>query len=648
MSHRMTLHITLTLNSETIFGSGFSVPGGEDIAVLQDERGYPYLPGTVLKGLLRESVTNWLCWCGTPSGDILNALFGESGWSGLADERRLQFTPLLLQNEPADPEDCYETRTFTAIEEGRAKEGTLRIASCIRRGLVFRGEAVCAREDLELVVSGLRAIKWLGTLRNRGFGRVSFTAEVGEPELRPTGGEGVQTGWIRYRIHTDSPVAVMDMSKSSGNSARTRGCIPGSAVRGMVVGRLVKKREWFEAHRTALLSEQVCFLDALPVSGSFSDPIPSVRGFYEDKAGTRFESVLSHDISGLKRAGVGSFCAPEGETLHYWNAKTGSRLRIHLSPELPEGEQDKTLMFQTEHLESGQDFVGYIHVENSALAPEIMNTLNGTVWLGADRYEGFGKCTVTGAEYVSAPGWERYGFSQGQRPGTQLYLLVLSPLSMLNDLGEPCGIDRNKLARLLGVDSVELLSSSTAMSEYNAFNRQWGCRTAAARMYEPGSVFKLRCDRAPEPDKLLAVQRRGLGIRRGEGFGQILFLRPELVENITGKRSAMDREPERRMVPAQEEEKLLWVMDNADKVCRNGLSRSQVGTIQEKCSLGRAALEEYLDRDLGAKRESRFEEIRKLINSVLDERFTLAGVETERDRLDLLCMLFDFSRKAGG
>ena len=57
-----TLDVTMELLSDTIFGSGFSIPGGEDIAVCQDENGYPYLKGTTLKGLLRESLENLIAW----------------------------------------------------------------------------------------------------------------------------------------------------------------------------------------------------------------------------------------------------------------------------------------------------------------------------------------------------------------------------------------------------------------------------------------------------------------------------------------------------------------------------------------------------------------------------------------------------------
>ena len=46
MSGRITMQVTMELKSDAILDSGFSVPGGEDVAVCRDEAGYPYLKGS--------------------------------------------------------------------------------------------------------------------------------------------------------------------------------------------------------------------------------------------------------------------------------------------------------------------------------------------------------------------------------------------------------------------------------------------------------------------------------------------------------------------------------------------------------------------------------------------------------------------------
>ena len=59
---------------------------------------------------------------------------------------------------------------------------------------------------------------------------------------------------------------------------------------------------------------------------------------------------------------------------------------------------------------------------------------------------------------------------------------------------------------------------SSSVSEYGAYNRRWGCREGDVRMYDAGSLFKLRFDRAPALDALRRVEREGLGLRRAEAI----------------------------------------------------------------------------------------------------------------------------------
>ena len=41
--------------------------------------------------------------------------------------------------------------------------------------MVFWGEITCLEKDKEIVKETLGMIKWIGSMRNRGFGRVKIT-----------------------------------------------------------------------------------------------------------------------------------------------------------------------------------------------------------------------------------------------------------------------------------------------------------------------------------------------------------------------------------------------------------------------------------------------------------------------------------------
>ena len=97
-------------------------------------------------------------------------------------------------------------------------------------------------------------------------------------------------------------------------------------------------------------------------------------------------------------------------------------------------------------------------------------------------------------------------------------------MSMRNKYGEICGIDLELLAHLLGVDSLELKASSTSVCKMSGINRTWGCRTPEIVMYEAGSVFKLEASQNIKQEAMECVSQNGIGVKREEGCGQVLFL----------------------------------------------------------------------------------------------------------------------------
>lgn len=661
---RVLLCVRMELLSDAVFGSGYSVPGGEDIAVCQDQGGFPYLKGSTLKGLLRESLENWLDWTGEDRNSA-NIILGEADWCGQTEGRRLQLMDLTLENPPDDPASCYDRRTFTQLEGGVVKGKSLRSTKCIRRHLVFSGEVLCAEEDVKIIQDALACIKWIGTMRSRGFGHVKVSGVLAADQS--VAFEVAPAKCIRLRLCTQAPLFITDLGRSQNNSYETRSYIPGSAIRGFVMGMLQQQDPvWFSLHKKELLSDRTRFLDAVPVVGD-RVPLPSIKGFYENKDETEFQSVVPNGIfkEGFKRAKLGDFCALSGTTVEYWKTRTDGVTRIQRN--VQKGEDSRP--FQTRYLSAGQEFEGYILLEDEGLAPRLAGVFTPSIWLGADRYEGFGKCSVSKLEAVERPRWVRaYGCNDGHdmkeetledgRTVYVLYLLAISPLTMLNECGDPCGLDENELAHKLGVDHLSIQFCSTSLSEYGSYNRTWQCREPSVRMYDRGSIFKLACSEQPEWERMQALQEEGLGIREAEGYGQIMFLRPDIFEGLCRKDELKPGklEQERNVVELRRA-KYRWVMDNSQNVYENKLSKSQVGKIQAECEKAIALggitdeLLRYFDknRQRDPSQSKRFENIQKLVERVLDQplknTLRIACEDSVQEKLSLLVMLFNYSRK---
>lgn len=194
----MKILIQMNLESDAIFGNGISVPGGEDIGIQTDSQGFPYLKGSTLKGIFREELNNYFCWQNLSKQEQakeIKALMGESGMDDSDVSRKVTFSELTLhpdlirqvRKEGISAQEITEIftylRTFTSLENGLVKTGSLRTARCIKKGLNFYGICTCQKEDAKTVNEVIQQIKWVGSMRSRGFGKVRVEGEEQKDEV---------------------------------------------------------------------------------------------------------------------------------------------------------------------------------------------------------------------------------------------------------------------------------------------------------------------------------------------------------------------------------------------------------------------------------------------------------------------------------
>lgn len=187
------MKIRMQLMSDVVFGNGESIPGGEDISVLNDENGFPYYKGGTFKGIFREEMGNYLAWILPDEVQIkaeMYRLLGTDGDDNVRNPDKLVFSDFILSDyvrqqimnevgigqKYAVLDALSHLRTFTAVSpDGIVKEGSLRQCRCVNKGLNFYSEIKCSPKDEKLVKEVLSMIKWVGTMRSRGFGKVKMT-----------------------------------------------------------------------------------------------------------------------------------------------------------------------------------------------------------------------------------------------------------------------------------------------------------------------------------------------------------------------------------------------------------------------------------------------------------------------------------------
>lgn len=189
------MRIKMQLLSDAVFGNGMSIPGGEDVSVLCDEHGFPYYKGGTFKGIFREELERYLSWTITDEEEtrgVVTELLGKSGDNNILNQSKLVFSDFqlsdyvkktIIEEIGANDTEAVKNalshiRTFTSIaEDGTTKKGTLRSCRCVNKGLIFYSEVKCQEEDTAMIKEVLSLIKWLGSMRNRGFGKVRISVE---------------------------------------------------------------------------------------------------------------------------------------------------------------------------------------------------------------------------------------------------------------------------------------------------------------------------------------------------------------------------------------------------------------------------------------------------------------------------------------
>ena len=352
--------------------------------------------------------------------------------------------------------------------------------------------------------------------------------------------------YVEIEFQNIAPLRIANGETSQNGQTNALSHISGSALRGVVIHALCQKA-YFPQLKKALFSEKTHFMNAY-LKRDGEALIPSFKGFYEDKAPCEGEKALENVVvagkvtPGTKRAALGHYCYPRQDTLYYGDVAFGVDMNINRGS----GEEKKNV-FRSQYIQKGQSFVGYIALGDGleeefgeeikeafagrpgfagkpldALAEEIQKVFAGIVYIGNSRHSGYGACRIIRAEVKEGI---PYGKLRSKKDRAQFYLALLSHMSMRNRYGEPSGLDLEGLAKSLGCSSLRLVRCASSVTEVRGYNQSWKGIVPSVPMYEAGSVFCIETeDRSAIPaDRFQKLEKEGLGVRRNEGFGQILI-----------------------------------------------------------------------------------------------------------------------------
>ena len=351
---------------------------------------------------------------------------------------------------------------------------------------------------------------------------------------RVAGGDRM-TKYIKFVFKNKEPLRIADDNSSQSGQMITLRYIPGTTIRGYIVNQSAREND-FEILKKDLFSNHVRYLNAY-ISMENQELIPSPKGFYENKVMKKDDELVNivvknEDPKGKKRAALGRYCYFDQNRIHYYNVETGSDLKIKIN--LEEGEKQN--VFRNEYIEPGYLFTGYIAVdyktekddseEKEALIERIKSVLHDEIILGNARSSGFGKCEIIDCEITDELPYQSFVADTDQVG--ECYLLLLSNTTLRNQQGELCGFNEDTLAALekkLHVKNLQIAYCATSITTVRGYNRTWGVKIPSTVAYEQGSVFHLKYEGTLTGETIRELSDAGIGIRRNEGFGRVLFLK---------------------------------------------------------------------------------------------------------------------------
>src|SRR5271157_2120554 len=376
--------------------------------------------------------------------------------------------------------------------------------------------------------------------------------------------------YLRYTLTLRAPAIVTTLS-GDPNSSTTQLFIPGGTLRGVFAGELLNEGVSANSDnfRRLMLDGDVRFLHAYPANGSVRSlpaPIPwrKVKGMaatlvhdltaYSGQNDAQFAASVDDELSvdpveawptaSLMRIEF-PFLEFSGSATRSLKVRTDARShqqrdrlkgRSWKEPHDDGSEEAHGALFAYEYLEPGQSFHGSIQVmadsesETEALIGKITKILNQRqVAIGRSRRAGYG-----GGATISFGSTEQHealwgDVQQDDLPANSLFRAYLLSACIARDpfTGQldPCALPSLLMKRLGGEAVVSAERTLWDFETTGGFNRKWQLEVPQALTVKAGSILVLKAKQAIPATILREIEHDGLGERRIDGFGRLVFLK---------------------------------------------------------------------------------------------------------------------------
>ncbi|MBD2433807.1 MULTISPECIES: RAMP superfamily CRISPR-associated protein [Fischerella] len=362
---------------------------------------------------------------------------------------------------------------------------------------------------------------------------------------------------ITFSLHTQQPLLATSF-QGDPNSDVSYSFIPGSMIRGAIIGRYMKQHQLSELDLSNDTVKHLFFdakstryLNAYLLSQQGKRTLPVPRSWFKDKDAelTDDSTIWVYDFS-LYRGDdlenpkfVGEyFCTEEGGCVRFYKEKR--RINIHNQRDRKQGHstqikrdpQTKQLkgegeIFRYEAIDAGQTFQAVILCQE-ADADFLKKLLHKSqdIWLGGSQSAGYGHTKIS--EINCHDAWDEVSIPIEDRIDRDSFTItLLSDIILRDEWGQyavipPSALHQvpvpliKELKKFLGVE-LQPKISFTNNTLVGGFNRKWGLPLPQVPAFTAGSVFVFE-NISLNLEQIQQLEIQGIGERRVEGFGRVV------------------------------------------------------------------------------------------------------------------------------
>ncbi len=407
---------------------------------------------------------------------------------------------------------------------------------------------------------------------------------------------------ITYCVTLLEPTLVTSL-QGDPNSAVAFDYLPGSALRGMVISRYLGSKSTDASDSTLrrlFFDGTTRYLNGYPLDVYDRPGVPAPASWHQAKhgeEGTIFDFAVEGPEDKKKqwqvvaapfytRSGKGVRLIRPARNMMVHTQRTarfGRAMPRHRPAEGGQASEGSTKLLEEDEiagavyrydaLAAGQSFQAAIICDHDADASTLLPFIEGHVILGGSRSGGYGRAKICHVS-IHATDSDGDAMEDGEDLPENRLIVTLQSDVLVRDGHGQFAVDPELLCQVLGKHlqtQLVLEDAFLGTQVVGGFNRKWRLPLPQALAVRMGSVLIFH-DPGCKRELLDALEARGIGERRAEGFGRLVFNRQRAAELTIEESTRPNRDLSVFLISETEDSKLAELMVN--RILRRRLDES--------------------------------------------------------------------------